>query len=74
MRNASDKGCRENQSTHFIFNISFLNRAVYEISWKNIVEPGRPQMTKRRMRVACWMLKTANTLSEYAALVAFPLQ
>ena len=23
----------------------FLNRAVYEIMWRNIVEPGRPRMT-----------------------------
>jgi hypothetical protein len=30
--------------------------AVYEIMWKNIVEPGRPQMTIRRMRIACWLI------------------
>ena len=46
MRNVSDKGCRENQNTHFAFsNFFFLNRAVYKIMWKNIVEQGRPQMT-----------------------------
>jgi len=40
MRIISGKRCREKQDTHFIFN-SFLleNRAVYEIAWKNIVEP-----------------------------------
>jgi hypothetical protein len=37
------------------------NRAVCKEVWKNIVEPGRPQMTMRRMRVACWILKTTNT-------------
>jgi len=30
----------------------FENRAVYEIMWKNIVEPDRPQMTIWRMRCA----------------------
>ena len=34
MRNVSDKSCRENQDTHFVFNNKFLfkkNRAVCEI-------------------------------------------
>ena len=47
MRNVSDKGCRENQNTHFTFSNFFFflpeNRAVYEIRWKNIVEPDRPR-------------------------------
>jgi hypothetical protein len=46
MRNISDKSCRENQSTHFMFNNFFPeNRAVYEIMWKNMVQRDRPQMT-----------------------------
>jgi len=28
--------------THFAVNIFFLNRASYEITWKNIVELDRP--------------------------------
>jgi hypothetical protein len=45
-RNISDKSCRENQNTHFMFNNFFPeNRAVYEIKWKNMVQPDRPQMT-----------------------------
>jgi hypothetical protein len=28
------------------------NRGVYEIMWKNIVEPGRPHMTVWRMCIA----------------------
>ena len=36
----------EKIKTHILLINSFiLNRAVYEIVWKNIVEPGRPQMT-----------------------------
>ena len=64
MRNVSDKSCRENQNTHFVFsNIFFLkNRAVYEIMWgKNTTERGKPQMTIWRMRIACWIPKATNT-------------
>jgi hypothetical protein len=28
-----------------MFNNEFENRAVYEITWKNVVDPDRPQMT-----------------------------
>ena len=33
--------------THILFSITFFleNHAICEIMWKNIVEPGRPQMT-----------------------------
>jgi hypothetical protein len=34
------------QSTHFIFDNFFPeNGTVYEIMWKNVVEPEKPQMT-----------------------------
>jgi hypothetical protein len=46
MRNVSDKSCKENQHTHFPFNNHFsVNRAIYEIMWKNMIKPDRPQMT-----------------------------
>ena len=35
--------------------------------WKNVVEPGRPQMTS-------WILKDTDTHSEYVILIAFPRQ
>jgi hypothetical protein len=37
----------EEIKTHFMFNTFFFfeNRAVYEIMWKNFVEPDMPQMT-----------------------------
>jgi len=39
------KICRENQITHFMFNNFFPgNRGVYEIMWKNVVDPDRIQM------------------------------
>ena len=35
VKNVSDKRCRENPNTHFVFNnMSFEIRAVYEIMWK----------------------------------------
>jgi hypothetical protein len=47
MRNVSDKICRKNRQTHFVFNNFFFfeNRATYKIMWKNILELEKPQMT-----------------------------
>jgi len=75
MRNVSDKSCRENQNTHFVFsNCFFENHVVYEIMWENIVELGRPQLTIWRMRIACLIPKATNRHSEYVILIAFPQQ
>jgi len=52
MRNVSDKRGRENQNTHFMFNTFFLI-SVYAITWKNIVEPARPQTTIWLMGIVC---------------------
>ena len=64
--------------THFMVSSSFFlsleNRAVYEIMRKNVVQPGRPQMTIWRMRIAWWIPKATNTNSECIILIAFPLQ
>jgi len=53
---------------------SFENRALYDILWKNIVEPARPQMTIQRIRISCWIPQATNTHSENAILIAFQLQ
>ena len=37
----------------------------YEMIWKNIVEPERPQMTIWRMRIACWIPKATNTHTQF---------
>jgi len=48
--------------TRFLCSITFSeNRAFYEIMWKNIVQPDRPQTTIWRMRIAYWVTKTADT-------------
>jgi hypothetical protein len=53
----------------------FENLTVYEIIWKNNVEPDRqPQLTTGRMCKACWIPKAKNTHSECVILIAFPLQ
>jgi hypothetical protein len=56
------------QQTLF-FRISF---PPYEIIWKDIVEPFRPQMTIWHIRIAFWEPKATNTHSDYAILTAFP--
>ena len=55
-------------------------RAVYEIIWKSTVEPDMPKMAVWRVRIAYWIAKSTNTHihththSEYATIIAFPLQ
>ena len=38
--------------------------------WKNIVQPYRPQVTIRRMCIACWLPKATNTYSDYVIRIA----
>ena len=63
MRNVSEKrNCRENQNTHFMFSSFFSeNHAVNGIIWRNMIERGRPQMTRWSMRVSRWVAKAKNT-------------
>jgi hypothetical protein len=61
---------------HILFSVTFLffeNGAVYEIMWKNKVEPDSPQMTLWSMRMSRW-LPTAQIHSDYVILIAFLLQ
>jgi hypothetical protein len=59
------KSCR-----FFRYNGKFLSYSLIAL----LSSAGRPQMTIRRMRIACWMPKSTNTLSEYVILISFPLQ
>jgi len=75
MRKVSDKQCGENQNTHCMINNFFSkNCAIYEMMWKNMVEPERPQMTIWRMRFVCRPTKVKETHSEYVISIAFQLQ
>jgi hypothetical protein len=58
--------------THILCSATFLYRAVNEITWRKFVELGRPRMTVWRMRVACWIRKVKNTISECVIFIAFP--
>ena len=62
--------------THILCSTTFFfeNRAVYEITRKNIAERGRPQMTIWRMRIAWWVPKATKTHSEFVIIIAFSLQ
>jgi hypothetical protein len=74
MKNVSDKSCRENQYTHFMWLFFFENLTFYEMMWRHISEPVRPEITMWSMRIACWITKTKSTLSQYVILIAFPPQ
>ena len=62
------------ETKHILFYFIFENRAFYAITWKNIVEPDRPQMTIWRMRIACCIPKATNTHTGCVILIAFPQQ
>jgi hypothetical protein len=60
--------------THILCSITFFseNRVVYEIMWKNMVDPDMLHNNiTRRMRTACWITKATDTLKIFN-LIAFP--
>ena len=69
MKNVLDKRFREYQCTLLCSKFSFENPAVYEIMWKNTVQPDKPRMTVWRMRIACWIPKATDIHSEYVKCV-----
>jgi len=64
IKNVSDEIFTGNHNTHFMFSNSPPppeNRAVYEITWKNMVEPERPRdSVLRHMRISCRISKATN--------------
>ena len=56
-----------------MFDSLFPKIVPFMIVWKNIVEPGRPQMTIWRKRISRWVPKATNTDLEYVISIAFPL-
>jgi hypothetical protein len=62
MRNISDRSCRGNKNTYFMFNFfPPENRAVYQILSKNTVElETTDDNKKRRMRFAQWIHKATR--------------
>jgi hypothetical protein len=45
LRNVPEKSRRENQNTHFVFSFFPEYRALFDMMWKNNVDPGRPLIT-----------------------------
>ena len=74
MRKVSDKLWRENQNTILSSITCFRKSCLLWDNVENIVDADRPQMTTRRMNIACWITKATNTLSEYVTIIVFPLQ
>jgi len=67
----------EKLKTHILCSITFFffeNHTAYGITWKIIKERDRPQFTKWRTRVACWIPNVTNTHthSEHVIDIAFP--
>jgi hypothetical protein len=66
----------EKIKAHILRIITFHeNRAVYEIMWKNLVQPIQVADNEiLRMFFACWITKAIDTHSEYVILIACLLQ
>jgi hypothetical protein len=65
----------EKIKTHKLYSVTFFyNCTVYEISKKNTVEPGRPQITIWRMRIVCCIPKATDSHLEYVIIIAKLLQ
>jgi hypothetical protein len=55
-------------------NFLFENHTVYEIMWKNVVEPDGAQIRAWRLPFASCITKATNTQSEYVIFNGLPLQ
>jgi hypothetical protein len=51
-----------------------LSWAIYEKTWKNMVETEKPQIIIWRMRMVWCVPEATNTHSEYVTLIVFPRQ
>jgi hypothetical protein len=82
-RIALNGSCRENQNTHFMFN-NFISESntVYVTTWKNVVEPERPQLTIYMAHARCMLDKVGTHArthvrtyaQRYVKLTALPRQ
>jgi hypothetical protein len=67
----------EKIKTRILCSAAFFseNRSFYEITRKNIVQRGKPQMIIWPMNIACWIPKATNTHTLTTRnIIAFPLQ
>jgi hypothetical protein len=74
-RNVTDKSCREDQNTHFLFNNRFPRKS-WSV-WENVEKYWRAILATdnniiRRMCNACCIYEATETL-RYVIVIAFPL-
>jgi hypothetical protein len=76
MRDISDKICRENQNTHFVFSNFFQKscRLWNDVEKYGIAGQAADDDIIRRMRFACCVTKATDAHSECVILIAFPRQ
>jgi hypothetical protein len=74
MRNVSDKTCRENQNTHFVFSNIFSKIVPFMRYCGKILWSQRGYMMMWCMHIACWITKATNTHSDCVILISLPLQ
>ena len=60
LKNVSDKSCKDNQNIHNMYvQKKSKNRAVYEKTWRNMVQREKPQIIIKHdgenMLFACWI-------------------
>ena len=59
-KKVSDKSYRGKTHIFVFSNFLIENGGLYEIMFKNVVEPDRTQMAIWFMRIACWITKATN--------------
>jgi hypothetical protein len=66
----------ERIKTQILCSVTFFfkKHANYQMMWKIIVEPDRPQMTVWSIHIAHWLHTATKTHSEYVTVFAFPWQ
>jgi hypothetical protein len=75
MRNVSDKICRENQNTHFVFSDFFSKIVSFMRKFgKHIVERGGYKSQHGTRALHAWIPKASETHLQHAKRIAFPLQ
>ena len=75
MRNVSDKVCRKNQITHFLYNNFFFQKSWH--LWDDIEKYCEARKVTDDVIIPCmrfvfWITKATNSHSEYVTLLAFP--
>ena len=65
---------RKSKHAFCVQNLFPENRAFYEIMWKNVVQPDRPQIIIGHVSNACWITKAIETYWKCVIFIVFPRQ